>query len=84
MKPEDVVPGDWFLVEYGLPLKIYVAEKYATRVRFSWSRALASNETYLSYEELLSGEYLGRGKRRWWWRWLPIRDFLCPFTEPIR
>lgn len=26
--------------------------------------------------------YLGRGKKKWWWKLLPWRDYTCPFTKP--
>lgn len=26
--------------------------------------------------------YLGRGKKKWWWKFLPWKDCICPFSKP--
>jgi hypothetical protein len=26
--------------------------------------------------------YLGPTKKRWWWKFLPFRDLVCPYVQP--
>lgn len=77
--------GDWFLMEYGFDVhKFYIAEICGNMVRLSKSNWLASSGEWLTREnmELRHAQYIGHGKQKWYWRWLPWRDCITPFYAP--
>lgn len=91
--PEKLQPGDWFVNEswpeaderpfYVMENKPNIKVVYASRPKWPASRPygfLYSPDP--DYDLVYGSVYLGRGKRKWYWRFLPWRDLIVPFTKP--
>ena len=75
--------GDWFELKYG----DYVVQWYVLGV--SATSVIAGNPLWLtfstetfSFRQIATAAYLGRGKPRWWWRFVPWRELIPPFSKP--
>jgi frataxin-like iron-binding protein CyaY len=80
-------PGDWL----DKPIQYHYHDAYVVRnsepkqtVWLSWPR-LGTPSPY-TYKELVEGRwtYMGRGKKRKWWKKLPkwLRDNTAPYSKP--
>ena len=78
-------PGDWVELIYGISRK----ECYVTDIGYdSVELALATQPTFTfgsSNDEVYGrrkGRYIGKGKLRWWWRFLPWRNSIAKYSRP--
>ena len=80
----ELQPGDWFEMRYGIDIVCcYVTGVDDAFIRYGhlgWSSCL--EDVHLKHLEPDFFKYLGRGRRRWWWRLLPWRNSVCPFSKP--
>ena len=79
-----LTPGTWILLNsksiYNKPFYVISAKKDGVFIGHpEW---LVSDAIFLSWEHLMDIQLVWRGSRRWWWRFVPWRDLLCPFTKP--
>lgn len=80
---------DWYVLEkkphgvmIGKPSWMVSAAELFTRDRlFDGCRLNCDGELYES--QTGPPVYLGRGKKKWWWKLLPFRGLICPFTKPV-
>lgn len=80
-----VRPGDWFLIKYGIDtLTLYAAEVHCRIIRFSSRNWCSDAGVWIHEPELSDGGaiYLGRGKKKWYWAFLPWRNLVCPYFYP--
>lgn len=83
-----LVPGDWVEMQYGWDRHMfYVQENTARFCRLSMPTWCASSHDNMPPESFTRPwhapvVYLGRTKKRWWWRWLVFRDIVCPYPKP--
>lgn len=73
--------GSWIMMEYGFKNRDFyvysVIEDYVELGRKNW---LVSDAEYFELNDVLrNATYLGEGKMKWYWKFLPFRDVLCPF-----
>lgn len=79
------VVGDWVLLQFGFDGKIfYIAQVLERGVMIGRPSWCVSSLVYMSNEEFQKSfmERIGASKRRWWWKFLPFRDVVCPFKKP--
>lgn len=79
--------GAWFLMDYGCErLKFYIAEVRRGQFRLSRRNWLASAGVWMTRRDMEhpmhNAAYVGHGRAKWYWRWLPWRDCCVPFHEP--
>lgn len=89
--PEKLQPGDWIVSEcwpeaderpfYVMENKPNIKVVYASRAGWEVS-APHGFLYYTDYDSVYGSMYLGRGKRKWYWWFLPWRDLIVPFTKP--
>jgi len=87
-----LVPGDWLRITYGYDrITVYVVENTGYSIIFNkrhWPVSSGGIEEKYSdstwKDEGGSPIYLGRTKKRWWWKILPWRDVVCPYPKPKR
>lgn len=80
-------PGDWFEIEFGFRRRqFYVVDVvediiYATTPTWCVSppRSFSFDEIY---DDFHKGHYIGKGKLRWWWRFLPWRNICVKYSYP--
>lgn len=84
-KPEELNSGDWIQMQYGYELVIfYVLFNNGSEVILcspNWLVTAAKTISYTHYG-LSKFVYLGAGKYRWWWRFVPWRSLVVPFSRP--
>lgn len=78
-----LVPGDWVLMRYGFEhLIFYVLSVSGKGAHLGHPEWLVSCSIFVPAEKLDRAELLGRGKPRWWWRFVPWRQLCLPFSPP--
>lgn len=89
MNNEKYEVGDWVLITYETydftGSKYYISEIIGDKINFNpLRRSMFSDGMWISEEQLktINSTYIGRGKRKWYWRWLPWRELVCPFYYP--
>lgn len=81
--PRDLQPGDWIDLEFGFAVRpMYVLENDGAGITYGSPNWVVSSCEYNEYKNMKRWRYLGRGQRRWWWRFLPWRDLVVPFSKP--
>lgn len=88
MTIKDLEPGDWVNMAYGYyrhdfyVLRV-LQDKYVVLGKPTWC---VDTTVIKSYEELNSDYYtpifIGKGKEKWYWRFLPWRNVIVPFKYP--
>lgn len=79
----DIKVGDWFTIRFGFSdLDWYVLEVRGETVFLGQPKWLVSSSIRMERSKVEAGEYLGPSRRRWWWRFVPFRDLVCPFCRP--
>ncbi len=82
---EELKPGSWLMMEFGYHWRVfYILYVLGDNVILGSPNWLVSDATQISKTRLKGAELLGQGKQRWWWRFLPWRDLVCPFTRPAK
>ena len=74
--------GDWLTIDYhGF---VVIIAKYSDTYIVHKPTWLVSSALRLDNSELArrNPKYIGTGKLRWWWRFLPWRDLVCPVSKP--
>jgi hypothetical protein len=83
---KNLQPGDWFSAEFGFEHKIfYVVEREGEIVfatRRNWQVSAAQFFTLDEIYDKREGRYIGTGKLRWWWKFLPWRDGVVKYSYP--
>ena len=79
--------GAWFLMNYGSGrYKFYITETAGPEFRLSKRGWCVSRGDWFTRQRMEKSYYnpiyLGHGKLKWYWRWLPWRDLVVPFTQP--
>ena len=79
-------PGSWILMEYGYDYdEYYIAENINDEMFLVGStRWLVSSSKWMKWSDMEERHIflLGHGTKRWWWKWLPFRDLICPYSKP--
>lgn len=80
-------PGTWIFMRYGTEFsKFYVQERIGDILLISRKAWLVSSHVSVTIEETKNGHHkgqvIGKGKNRWFWRFLPWRDLVCPYSDP--
>jgi len=79
--------GGWWLMEYGFTLELfYIWERHGDKIFLSSPKWCVSFGVWMTRKEMQyrKAEYLGHGKRKWYWKFLPWRDFVTPVWGPKR
>lgn len=91
---EELEVGDWINMQYGFDRQDWcVLEKGCSWVRLGKPSWLVSSAEIVTLDRLFESDrdmwfntggplYLGRGKKRWWWKFLPFRDCVFPYSKP--
>ena len=75
--------GVWVYGRYGSgPILFYVKRVIGETVVLGNPRWLASAVVALEVERVKKWAVIGKGVRKWYWRFLPWRSLICPFTKP--
>ena len=72
-------------MQYGLhPDRFYIAESFQNHFRLSQPGFLASGGMWMSRREMEQRHaiYLGHGRRKWYWPYLPWKNTVPPFHRP--
>jgi|688.fasta_scaffold1101118_2 hypothetical protein len=87
MNPEQLTPGAWIVMDWCFDAaKFLVYEATDTHVRLVREPWLTSSADWFSRKDVLEtrrAAYLGHGKKKWYWKFLPWRDFVKPYTQPV-
>ncbi len=79
-------PGDWLQSKSVPDLAWCVLINSEAKRRIVMFTAFLGYEESFSYADLFTDDtyLMGRGKPRWWHRWLPkyLRDVTCPYSLP--
>lgn len=82
---KELTTGTWFFMDFGGGRKLfYVLDILNGDVLINcptWSIGLYLTFTY-SYLQERNISILGKGKRKWYWKFLPSRKNVVPFTKP--
>lgn len=89
---ETLVQGDWIRFRYGYDKNLwYVLDNDldGKEIIVGTSRFLASTTRLVSYNEIINPygkpdtvRFIGSSKLKWWWKYLPWREIVCPFPRP--
>jgi hypothetical protein len=89
LNPSRLKEGDWIeTVICGEKTLFYVTKNTEYSLTLGCLSWLASSTSEVLYSEFISSEYLsnaryiGHSKKRWYWKLLPGRDRICPYTRP--
>ena len=77
--------GDWYYIRYGFsPMLVYVSNVFDDGLIWGSPKWLVSSSEHMSISEFNENcvAFIGNTKVRWWWRFLPFRDIVCPFPKP--
>jgi hypothetical protein len=79
--------GSWFTMNYGFTrYKFYIAEVAENRYRLSRRGWCSTDGVWMDRKEMESpvhrAEYIGQGRFKKLWKWLPWKDVVVPFLEP--
>ena len=74
--------GDWITTpEY--PALIIIAVEGSKYVLHCHSWLVSSAMRWdVGLLKANKAEIIGKGKKRWWWNFMPWKDWVCPFTRP--
>ena len=83
MKLEDLKAGDWILMKYGhSDSEFYVLETMGDNIKVGRAAWCVSSSMWLTpYDKSNIKGRLGSTKSRWWWKFLPFKDIVCPFKK---
>lgn len=81
------VVGAWFTMQYGFDrYKFYIAEVAGSRFRISRKGWCSTDGVWMTRSEMEGighrAEYIGQGRPKRLWKWLPWKDVVVPFFEP--
>lgn len=79
MEACDLQQGDWFISDSRV---WYVILNDGKQIVANSPSFCTEHPIYFKYNRLSEFTYLGRGKIRWWWRLVPWRNIVVPFTRP--
>jgi hypothetical protein len=81
-----ITEGAWVLGRYGYEYRLfYVKGVIDDQVVLGSPQWCASANTTLPLAEIESKwRVIWYAKRRWWWRFMPTRDLICPYQKPPR
>lgn len=86
MSKQQLQPGDWLLMDFAGRSKFYVVDVIDDEVCLTKTTWLVSSGDWYPSKELFGplykARFIGTGKRKWYWRFLPWRDLVCPFYYP--
>lgn len=75
--------GEWYVMQYGnFNLLFYVLDVTNENVTLGTPIWLVSSAITISLDHFQIAAYIGKGKRRWWWKYMPWKDLHMPFTWP--
>lgn len=85
--PATLKRGDWINMQFGFNRHdFYILNVSDSLIYLGKPDWLVSGHQILTHAELTGGFYepihLGSGKEKWYWRFLPWRDLICPFNKP--
>lgn len=79
----DLQPGDWIKWRWS---RYYVQKNSGRHIQIGDPDWSVTSNTTISYADMSDQyypvKYLGRGKLKWYWRFLPWRNSICPFNLP--
>jgi len=81
-KLEELIPGDWILLEYGNSYSewyvLYNTDRLIKICKPSWC---VNDAIFIPYNNLNTKNwmFIKSTKMRWWWKFLPIRNLFCPY-----
>lgn len=80
-----LVPGTWILLSPGLisDKPFYVLSVQDGGVFIGHTGWLVSDAVFVTWDYLKNITVIGRGHRRWWWRFIPWRQLVSPFSKPL-
>ena len=76
--------GDWRIMQFGFKdHEWYVYRISREKVLIGKKSWLVSSSMWMDKNEFVKkSNYLGSGRFRWWWNFLPlVNDVICPFTR---
>lgn len=82
---KDLEKGDWIYIEYGYSFKLfYVMNNDIDRelININSSSWLVNSFEIKLYKDIKQFIYLGKTKLKWYWKYLPWRDIICPYKRP--
>ena len=80
---ENIEPGDWLLLEFGTDkLVFYVVSVIDDDVILGSSNWLPCSTVTIPMARAKKATYIGTGKRKWWAKFFPWKNFITPFTRP--
>lgn len=86
MDIEELKVGDWVLLEFGGTMRpFYVHGLTRDFVMFGRSSWLVSDYEAVSKADLQYNrkiDIIGHSKKKWYWRFLPWRNCVCPYYAP--
>ena len=78
--------GDWWLIDTDRNRwEFYVMQVAGDSVKFGSQQGRSiGGGLWVTIEELkpLKTTFLGHGRPKWYWRFLPWRDLVCPYYLP--
>ncbi len=84
--------GDWFKVRYTYSdylqvphfIKVCVIEVHADGIMVKNPKWWGFNPVFISWGTLYNSEYMGKGKPRTWWKYLPkfLQKHILPTSLP--
>jgi len=76
---EDLVAGDWILWKYGLShVRYYVLGNSCGMLTVGNPRWCVSSAMTNRHSDMHDWAYIGHTQPRWFWKFLPWRDVVCP------
>lgn len=79
--------GDWLLMEYGFDkLLFYILDAHSSPKDILLGRKnwLVSSSIWIPRDEINSkATIIGSTERRWWRKFTPFKDLICPFKRLI-
>jgi len=75
--------GDWWLLDVRGVKEYYITGVAGDKIKISTPRA-ATMGVWITASDmaLLDATFLGHGRPKWYWRFLPWRDLVCPYYLP--
>lgn len=87
-EPSKLVPGDWVNMWFGFERHDFYVQKNFLEyeiVRMSLTTWCVDTHYDLTYDELkdmkIQPVLIGHTKKKWWWRFIPWRQLICPFKS---
>ena len=80
---EGLGPGTWLALDFGFEREVfYVVQATKEGAYLGHPKWLVSSATFMPWSRLKGADIIGRGRPRWWWRFVPWRDLHVPFSRP--